>query len=36
MDETVTFPSAGSSRFRFNGFAYGISAWQATHPEVRL
>ncbi len=36
MDETATLPSAGSSRFRFYGFANGISARQAAHPEVKV
>lgn len=36
MDETGTFPSAGSSRFRFNGFASSASQHEkCVHPEVK-
>ncbi len=36
MDETGTFPSAGSSRFRFNGFASSASQHEkSVHPEVK-
>ena len=36
MDETGTLPSAGSSRFRFNGFANLASQHdKSAHPEVK-
>ncbi len=36
MDETGTLPSAGSSRFRFNGFATKASQHDNyAHPEVK-